>query len=150
MWQNGEDTGAPWLIQLRYQRKFPFLPTCKQWIHQYQAEKNVLQKQALGNAFATHEVHRQDLVNLALNWIVRSKAYIDKVCTNVHNCNPVNPQYSPSQIYRAELQLGLFWKAASSTSNLAYNPPTSSSITNIGIKRFQMVYPGRVQEILLT
>jgi hypothetical protein len=122
MWQKGEDMRAPWLMQLRHQRKFPSLPTCKQWIHQYQAEGNVLLMWTSGNAFSTREVHRQDLVKLALYRMVRPKAYIDEVHGYVHNCNPANPPYSPSQIYLGELQLGLFQKAASTTSNLAYSP----------------------------
>jgi hypothetical protein len=77
---------------------------------------------ASGNSFATHEIHGQDLVNLVLYWMVHPKVYIDEVCTYVHNCNPANPPYSQTQIYRAGLQLGLFWKAASSTSDLAYSP----------------------------
>jgi hypothetical protein len=122
MWENGEDLRAPWLMHLHHQRKFPSLTMCKQWIHQYQAEGNVLPMQALGNSFSTHEVHGQDLVNLAMYWMVHPKAYIDKVHANVHNCNPVNPPYSQSQIYCVELRLGLFWKAASTTSNLADSP----------------------------
>jgi hypothetical protein len=38
MWENREDLRAPWLMQLRHQRKFPSLSTCERWIHQYQAE----------------------------------------------------------------------------------------------------------------
>jgi hypothetical protein len=109
-------------MQLRHQRKFPSLPTCERWIHQYQAEGNVLPMQASGNSFSTREVHGQDLVNLVVYRMVRSKGYIDEVRTYVHNRNPANPPYSQSQIYRAELRLGLFRKAASTTSNLAYSP----------------------------
>jgi hypothetical protein len=121
MWENGEDLRAPRLMQLRHQRKFPSLSTCKHWIHQYQAEGNVLPMRALGNSFSTHEVHRQDLINLVVYWMVRPKAYIDEVHAYVHNRNPANPPFSQSQIYRAEHQLGLFRKAASTTSNLAYS-----------------------------
>jgi hypothetical protein len=121
MWENGEDLQAPRLMQLRHQRKFPSLSTCKRWIHQYQAEGNVLPMRALGNSFSTREVHRQDLINLVVYWMVRPKAYIDEVHAYVHNRNPANPPFSQSQIYRAELQLGLFRKAASTTSNLAYS-----------------------------
>jgi hypothetical protein len=72
-------------------------------------------KQALGNAFLRREVHGQDLINLVVYWMVSSKAYLDKVPAYVHNCNPGNPLYSQSQIHHAELQLGLFWKDASTT-----------------------------------
>ena len=61
-------------------------------------------------------------MNLVLYWMEDLKAYIDEVRTNSHNCNPVIPPYSQYQIYRAELQLGLFQKAASSTSDLVYSP----------------------------
>jgi hypothetical protein len=54
--------------------------------------------------------------------MVHPKAYIDEVRAYVHNCNPTNPPFSQSQIYCAELQLGLFWKVAFTTSNLAYSP----------------------------
>jgi hypothetical protein len=54
--------------------------------------------------------------------MIRPKAYIDEVHTYIHNCNTENPPYSQSQIYWAELQLGLFRKAASSTSDFAYSP----------------------------
>ena len=109
-------------MQLRAQKKFPFIPTCKRWISQYNTEGNILPKRASGNHFSTREVHGQDLVNLALYRMCRPKAYIDKVRAYVHNRNPANPPYSQSQIYRAECRLGLTRKAASTTSDLAYTP----------------------------
>jgi hypothetical protein len=80
------------------------------------------QKRASGNTFSTCEVNGQDLLNLAVYWMVCPKAYIDEVCTYANNLNPANPPYSQSQIYCSELKLGLFWKAASITSHLAYSP----------------------------
>jgi hypothetical protein len=68
------------------------------------------------------EVNGIDLINLALFRLVLPKAYIDEVQAYVHNCNPVNPPYSRSQIHRAEACLGLWQKVASSTSSEAYRP----------------------------
>jgi hypothetical protein len=90
-------------MQLRHQRKFPSLTTCKRWIHQYQAGGNVFPMLAMGNSFSTREVHGQDLVNLAVYRMVQPKAYIDEVRAYVHNRNPANPPFSQSQIYCAEL-----------------------------------------------
>ena len=79
-------------------------------------------KLATGNRHSTREVNGVDLVNLALFWLVRPKAYIDEVCAYVHNQNPMNLPYSQSQIVRAEHRLGLTRKAASSTSDRAHLP----------------------------
>jgi hypothetical protein len=121
MWQNEDDLEEPRLVQLRHQKKFPSLATCRRWIHQYATEGNVLPKRNSGNRFATREVHGQDIVNLALYWMCRPKAYVDEVRAYVHNRNIANPPYSRSQIYRAEQRLGLYRKAASTTSDLAYS-----------------------------
>ena len=51
-------------------------------------------KLATGNRHSTREVNGVDLVNLALFWLVRPKAYIDEVCAYVHNQNPMNLPYS--------------------------------------------------------
>ena len=59
-------------------------------------------KLATGNRHSTREVNGVDLVNLALFWLVRPKAYIDEVCAYVHNQNPMNLPYSQSQIVRVE------------------------------------------------
>jgi hypothetical protein len=91
------------------------------WATEFQ-QGNVLPKWALGNVFSTRKVYGQDLLNLAVYWMVCAKAYIDEGCTYICNGKPANPPYSQSQIYRAELWLGLFRKAASTTSNLAYSP----------------------------
>jgi hypothetical protein len=59
---------------------------------------------SFGKQFSsTREVHGQDLVNLAMYWMVRPKAYIDEVRAYIHHRNPANPLYSQSQIYCAEL-----------------------------------------------
>jgi hypothetical protein len=68
------------------------------------------------------EVNGQDLFNLALYRTVHPKAYIAKVRAYVQNCNPNNPPYSQSQIGWAEVRLGMYCKAASTTSNCAYFP----------------------------
>ncbi len=66
------------------------------------------------------EIHRQNLVNLAVYRMICPKAYIDEVRAYIHNRNPANPPYSQSQIVRAEQRLGLKRKAASTTSVCAY------------------------------
>jgi hypothetical protein len=71
--------------------------------------------------FANHDVDGQDLVNLALYQMVHPKVYNYEVCAYIHNHNLANPLYSQFQISWAALWLGLFWKAASSTSDLAYS-----------------------------
>jgi hypothetical protein len=63
-----------------------------------------------------------DLVNLALFWLVRPKAYLDEVSAYVRNRNPTTPPYSQSQIVRVEHRLGLTRKATSSTSDRAHLP----------------------------
>jgi len=97
-----------------------FKLTCRWWIRQYQGEGNSRDRRPTGNHFSKHEVHGQDLVNLAVYRTVQPKAYIDKVRAYVHNRNPANMPYSRSQIGRAELRLGLHRKAASTTSDCAY------------------------------
>jgi hypothetical protein len=68
------------------------------------------------------EVNMQDLFNLALYRMVCPKAYINEVRAYIHNCNPNNPPYLPSQIGQAEVRLGLYRKAALTTSNCTYFP----------------------------
>jgi transposase len=53
---------------------------------------------------------------------MRPKAYLYEVAAYIHNRNPANPPYSRSQIFRAEVQLGLSRKVGSTTSDLAYSP----------------------------
>ncbi len=107
-------------MALRDQKQFPCWKTCKRWIQQYNNEGTTLCKCTTGNRISEREVNGQDLVNLAVNRMVHSKAYIDKVRACVHNMNPDNPPYSCAQIGCAKKRLGLHPKAASITSNCAY------------------------------
>ena len=120
MWQNGGDLRSHELQQLRQQRKFLSLATCDRWIRQFNGEGHTRCKHPKGNRISQREVHGQDLFNLSLYKMVRSKANLNKVRAYVHNQNPANPPYSQSQISRAERRLGLFCKAASTTSDCAY------------------------------
>ena len=113
---------TPQLVQLRHQKKFPSLSTCKRWIDKHHQTGHVLPKRPTGNHYSQREVQGIDLVNLALFRIIRPKAYIDDVRAYLHNRNPANLPYSRSQIYRAEERLGLSRKVASTTSDMAYTP----------------------------
>lgn len=129
MWQNGggvnggyDALDTPQLQQLRLQKKFPHLDTCKRWIRIHQQEGHVRPKRATGNAFSTREIQGEDLVHLALFRLIRPKAYVDEVRAYLHNRNPAVDPYSKSQVSRAEKRLGLYLKVGSSTSDEAYRP----------------------------
>jgi hypothetical protein len=109
------------LVRLHALYEFPSMRTVDQWISWYNGNGTILPKRAIGNKHSIQEVNGEDLVNITLFWLVRSKAYIDKVCAYVHNRNPANPPYSQSQIVRAEQRLGLSRKVASLTSNMAHS-----------------------------
>ena len=124
MYQTGgiESLQTPHLNQLRLQRKFPHIDTCKRWIRLHEETGHVLPKRATGNSHSEREIHGQDLFNLALFRTIRPKATIDEVRAYIHNRNPTVRPYSPSQVYRAEQRLGLSRKVASTTSDQAYRP----------------------------
>lgn len=107
---------------LRAARVFPHLDTCRRWIKIYQSEGHVLPKRATGNKFTQREIHGDDLVNLAFFRTIRPKAYNVEVRAYLSNRNPDIRPYSHSQVARAEKRLGLWLKAASSTSDAAYRP----------------------------
>ena len=103
LWQNGVDVrNSPWIVELRNQKQFPCWRTCQRWIKLFNSEGHTLRKRATGNRISEREVNGQDLVNLAVYWMVHPKAYINEVRAYVHNMNPDNPPYSRSQIGRAE------------------------------------------------
>ena len=112
------------LAQLRHQKKFPSMSTCRRWVRKWQQVGHVLPKRPTGNDYATREIEGNDLINLALFRLIHPKAYIDEVRAFLHNRAPGNPPYSKSQIHRAEEKLGLSRKVASTTSDLAYLPIT--------------------------
>ncbi len=84
LWENGADLqNSPWLAELREQKQFPCWRTCQRWIELFNSEGHTLRKRATGNRISEREVNGQDLVNLAVYWMVRPKAYIDEV---LHMC----------------------------------------------------------------
>ena len=67
---NGNNTSASWLLHHCHQYPFPSLGTCR-WIWaRYLNNGQVLPKQATESHYATQEVYRRDLINLALFWKV--------------------------------------------------------------------------------
>ena len=125
IWQNGNqsmdalDTND--LRQLRLQRKFPHLDTCRRWVNQFLSKGHVRPKRATGNKRAEREVEGEDLFQLSLYRLVRPKATHDEVRAYICNRNGQEP-YSKSQIHRAEERLGLTTKVGSTTSDQAYRP----------------------------
>ena len=72
MWQNGggENGGFRALDtahcnQLRDQRKFPQMNTCRRTIEIHRTGGHIRPKIATGNKFSKREIHGQDLINLA-------------------------------------------------------------------------------------
>ena len=124
MWQAGGIAAldTPVLNNLRQQRKYPAMETCRRWIAVHNAEGHVLPKRHTCNQHSEREVNDVDLVILAIFRLVHPKAYLDEVRAYVHNHNPAKAPYSKSQIHRAEERLGLGWKVGSTTSSEAYRP----------------------------
>ena len=129
MWQNGGGGNGGFRAletaqcnQLREQRKFPHMTTCRRWIEIHRIGGHVRPKIATGNKFSKREIHGQDLINLAFYRHIYPKAYIDEVRAYVHNRNPTEAPYSMSQVHRAEVRLGLWLKVGSSTADEAYRP----------------------------
>jgi hypothetical protein len=81
------------LVPLRHQKKSPSFNTCMRWVRQHQIDGHFQPKRPISNHRVEREIKGQDLFNLALFRAVRPKAYIDKVCTFVHNRNPANDPY---------------------------------------------------------
>ena len=107
--------------QLRAVKKFPCMGTCRNYIHQWHSEGNILAKIHTGNKFAQRKIHGDDLFNLALYRIAFPKAIGAEVRAFIYNRNPnLEKEHSPSQLSRAEKRLGLSLKVGSTTSKLAY------------------------------
>ena len=113
---------TPVVNQLRQQKKFPSLQTCRRWLRQHIMLGHVLPKRASGNKVARREITGEALVQLALYRVIRPHARLYEVRAYLTNRFPNVPPYSDSQICRAEQRLGLSRKAASSTSQEAYLP----------------------------
>ena len=104
--------------QLREQRKFPHMNTCRRWVEIHQTGGHVRPKIATGNKFSKREIHGQDLM---------------------HNRNPTEAPYSMSQVHRAEVRLGLWLKVGSSAADEAYCPINLSLRgVNIGKKNIRI------------
>lgn len=110
------------ITELRAERKYPSITTCKRWIKQNQEINHVRPKRRTGNKYATREVQGEQLVQLALFRCIKSKSTIDECRAYLHNRYPHIPPYSHSQIHRAEVLLNLRRKAATTTADLAYLP----------------------------
>lgn len=107
---------------LRAQRKFPHLDTCKRWIRQHQTVGHVLPKRHTGNHHSTRELHGINLFQLAFFRMCKPKATIAEAIAYISNRNPLIQPYCDSQIHRAEERLGLSRKVGSTTSEEAYRP----------------------------
>lgn len=128
---------TPQINQLRADKKFPCLVTCRRWLRQYLAIGHIRPFRNAGSRTATREVRGEALIQLAFYRMVRPHARLYEVQAYLHNRFPNNPPYSKSQIYRAEKRLGLSRKAVSKTSQLAY-----SRINLLKRQRYWgMVYP---------
>lgn len=108
---------------LRQQKKFPSMSSCRRYIHQYHGEGNTLAMRHTGNKFSVREIQGDDLFHLALYRIAFPKALGVEVRAFIFNRNPdLEYAHSPSQLYRAEMRIGLTMKMGSSTSKEAYKP----------------------------
>ena len=102
---------------------FPHMDMRKRWICLFQNVGHVLPKRDTGNHHAQWEVHGVNIViKLAIFFLVRLKAYINKVWAYANNQNPAEQPYFWFQIVCAEQRLGLWKKAGSLTANMAYRP----------------------------
>ena len=122
MMQNGgiDAVKTPEVCQLRMQKKFPSLATCRRWLRQQLTLGHVRPMRPTGNRQSRREITGDALVHLAFYRAVRPHARIYEVKAYLSNRFPNAPPYSDSQISRAEARLGLSRKKASRTSKLAY------------------------------
>ena len=75
--------------QLRAQKKFPVLQTCRRWLRQHLMCGNVLPKRKTGNKVATREIMGEALVQLALYRVVRPHARLYEVRAYLANRFPL-------------------------------------------------------------
>ncbi len=125
MWQNGDDLQSPMLNHLREMRLFPHIVTCRAWIQQYTQVGHVDPKKTTGNHRASREICGQNLVQLAIYHATNPKATTDEIHAHLFNLqNPEHqlPPFSPSQVLRAEILLGLTRKVGSTTCHRAHLP----------------------------
>jgi hypothetical protein len=116
-----EAVNTPQINQLRADKKFQCLETCKRWLRQYIAIGHIRPFRDTGSRPSTREVRGEALIHLAFYRMVRPHARLYEVQAYLHNRFPNNRPYSKSQILHAEKRLGLSRKKASKTSQLAYS-----------------------------
>jgi hypothetical protein len=124
MMQRGgiEAVNTPAINQLRHEKKFPCLVTCRKWLRQYLTLGHIRPLRNTGNRVATREIRGEALIQLAFFRMVRPHALLYEVQAYLSNRFPNIQPYSKSQILRAEKRLKLSRKAASKTSQEAYHP----------------------------
>ena len=116
---------TPKITQLRENRAYPSISTCKHWINQHNQlghSRPTKPKWHTGNFYSLREVQGEELIQLALFWSVCPKSTLDECRAYLHNIYPHIKPYSRSQVYGAEALLGLLRKAASTTADAAYLP----------------------------
>ncbi len=125
MWQNGDDLHSSMLNHLQETKLFPHITTCQAWIQQYTQVGLVDPKKETGNHCADHEIHGQNLVQLAIYHVTNPKATPNEVRAHLFNLqNPGHqlPPFTPSQVLQAEVLLGLTCKIGSTTCYQAHLP----------------------------
>ena len=104
---------APEFEQLRQQKNFPAMSTCRKYMKRRQTHGHTRPTRATGNKFSTRGVHGQDLVNLTIFRVAKPIAHLDEVIAYLSNRNPHIMPYSQSQVCRAEKRIGLSRKVGS-------------------------------------
>ena len=122
MYLQGQDFDSSKKNALRDQWKFPALITCQRWIDTFYETGDICPKRATGNNYSEREILGEPLEKLALFRVVFPKATIAECRAYLFNLDPAVNPYSHSQLHRAEVLLGLRWKAASTTADMAYAP----------------------------
>ena len=77
---------TPVVNQLRQQKKFPSLQTCRRWLRQHVMLGHVLPNRASGNKVATREITGEALVQLALYRVIRPHARLYEVRAYIGLC----------------------------------------------------------------
>ena len=69
---------TPEITQLRDEKAYPSIATCKRWIRQFNQLGHSRPKRATGNNFAGRQVQGEQLVQLALFRLIKPKSTLDK------------------------------------------------------------------------
>lgn len=118
----GQDLDTPLLNQLRDGWKFPALITCQRWIDLFYETGDICPKKATGNKYSRREILGEQLERLALYRACIPKATLAECRAHLYNMDPTIDPFSNSQVYRAEVLLGLKRKSASTTADMAFTP----------------------------